>query len=94
MSLEYPSFSKLGRQAYLIIGGGPHMSICVVGAGGGRWSDIISALINPELYFQPASGERRRRRRRKRRRERRRRRRRRKMRRRKRRNGGITDSNM
>ena len=77
------------------------MSICVVGAGGGRWSDIISALINPELYFQPASGERRRRRRRRERRRRRRkmrrrmrrgmRRRRRKMRR---RNGGITDSNM
>ena len=29
------------------------MRICVVAAGGGRWSDIISALINPELYFQP-----------------------------------------
>ena len=39
------------------------MRICVVAAGEGRWSDIISALINPELYFQPVSGRGRRRRR-------------------------------
>ena len=42
------------------------MRICVVAAGEGRWSDIISALINPELYFQPVSGRGRRRRKRRR----------------------------
>ena len=37
----------------MIIGGGPHINICEVAPGGGRCWEIISSLINPELYFHP-----------------------------------------
>lgn len=43
------TFSRLGTQANLIIGGGPHMRIWVVGDGGGMWSRSISSEINPSL---------------------------------------------
>jgi len=49
---EYPSLSRLGTQAKLIIGGGPHMRITVPSSGAGRFSLIIWSLTNPELYFQ------------------------------------------
>lgn len=34
------------------MGGGPHIRIKGVSEGEGRWSDIISDEIKPELYFQ------------------------------------------
>ena len=40
-------------QANLIMGGGPHMRIWVLGEGAGRWSFIISSLIKPTLCFHP-----------------------------------------
>ncbi len=42
----------------MIIGGGPHIRICVSGPGGGRCACIISALMNPELNFHSVGGER------------------------------------
>lgn len=53
MLAEYPSLSRLGVQAKLIMGGGPHMRISVSSPGGYRCSEIISALTKPLLYFHP-----------------------------------------
>lgn len=50
----YPNLSRLGMQAKLIIGGGPHIKTTVSCPGGGRCWLIISSFTKPELYFQPA----------------------------------------
>ena len=52
----YLSFSKLGRHAYLIIGGGPQSNTTVSSLGGGKHSDIIESVINPDFPFQSSLG--------------------------------------
>lgn len=48
-SLGWPTRSRLGRQAYWIMGGGPHISTSGSSSGGGRWSRIISSFTKPWL---------------------------------------------
>lgn len=56
-SVLCPSLSRLGRQAYWIIGGGPHSTTRTSLDGAGRWSLIMSWFTNPVLYLQ-SGGER------------------------------------
>ena len=48
-SVLYPRVARFGKQAYWIMGGGPHMTISTSSAAGGRCSLIMSQLTNPEL---------------------------------------------
>jgi len=52
ISEENPAFSKLGMQAKLIMGGGPHIKTMPCGDGLNKRSWIISKLTNPTLKAQ------------------------------------------
>lgn len=48
-SAVYPTFSRFGMQANLIMGGGPHMATMASGPAGSKCSLTISSLMKPLL---------------------------------------------